>query len=415
MERGSVLKSNRAIQRRLRWAFVFIALIVSILYGLLVINAMEYTEDDILNQRLRLEAAYYIQQYQRDKSTAALPVSIGLSSYLSSSPELPAFLKAQPAGCRELDDVELHVGVFPIPGSSERLYLSLSEAASSHLEEEQPYLLLLLIAVGVAITTVALAIGLLLSRMISQPIILLTEDVENENRDQNRPFFGADRNDEVGALSRAFSSLVLRLQEFLTREKQFTRYASHELRTPIALIRNAVAVLRLPQQSDSRRLRNLGRIEGATVELESLVETFLALAREQEAARPAHSDVDLIAVLNENLEKNQLVNQFKKLDIEVIVKATPQAMRSDGDLVRILIDNIVRNIFMHGSSDVKIIVAAEAAIFENSVSTDSSLNDSSLKKSYGMEIIEKLSAKCGFEVSYGFSQNRYSLQLRFSR
>ena len=400
--------SNRVIQKRLRWAFTFIALTISILYGLLVYNAMKYTEDDILNQRLKLEAQYYIQQYQANKNTARLPVSIGLSSYLSSSPDLPDILKAQPPGCRELHREELHVGVFHIPGSNELLYLSLSELESSHFEKEQPYLFLLLIAVGLSITLVGLAIGLLFSRMISKPIILLTEDVENDRRDSLAPFYGADRNDEVGALSRAFSSLVLRLQEFLAREKQFTRYASHELRTPISLIKNAVAILRLPKQDDSRSLRNLGRIESATVEIESLIDTFLALAREKKAVR---EEVDLIDVLNKNLDRNQLVNEYKKININIKVEGELGQIFADREYVDILVDNIVRNIFMHGSKDAQITVTAATVLFENGISETQPVENKIPRESYGMEIIEKLSEKCGFELSFGVSNQRYSLKL----
>ena len=412
MERVSALTSNRVIQKRLGWAFAFIALTISVLYGLLVYNAMKYTEDDILNQRLKLEAQYYIQQYQTDKSTAKLPASIGLSSYLSSSPNLPALLKAQPPGCRELHQQELHVGVFHIPGSTERLYLSLSELDSSHLEKEQPYLVLFLTAIGLTITIFGLATGLFFSRMISKPIIWLTEDVEKNDGDSMLPFYGAHRNDEVGALSRAFSSLILRLQSFLAREKQFTRYASHELRTPISLIKNAVAVLRLPNQNENSRTRNLGRVESATVELQSLVDTFLALAREKEIVR---DKLDLVEILNNNLERNRLVNEFKKFHIKVVIEEAPQPVFADKELVSILIDNIVRNIYVHGVKDAQIRVFAGSAIFENSISTDTHLNDKNAKESYGMEIIEKLSEKCGFELNYGLMDDRYSLKLMFSR
>ena len=43
-------------------------------------------------------------------------------------------------------------------------------------------------------------------------------------------------NDEVGRLSKTFDSMLNRLEDAFTRERQFTSDASHELRTPIAVI-----------------------------------------------------------------------------------------------------------------------------------------------------------------------------------
>jgi len=115
------------IKNKLVAAFIFITFTISILYGLLVYNAMKYTEDDILTRRLILEAANYLKQVEQTPDTALLPNSIGLRSYLSSSPDLPSWLEVQPLGTRELHNMEKHIGVFAIPQTDQTLYIALNE------------------------------------------------------------------------------------------------------------------------------------------------------------------------------------------------------------------------------------------------------------------------------------------------
>ncbi|PHS32072.1 MAG: hypothetical protein COA95_04000, partial [Methylophaga sp.] len=333
------------IKNKLIGAFIFTTFIISILYGLLVFNAMKYTEDDILNQRLELEAANFIQNYDRDPSSAILPSSIGLSSYLSRSTELPQWLKDQPLGTRELHDAEVHIGIFEVPHSNQLLYIVLSELETSNFENETSSLILILIGVGAFITFLGLLIGLIFSNQISKPIILLTEDVEKSNIENGATFYGNNRNDEVGALSRSFSALVFRLQAFVTREKKITQYVSHEFRTPISLIKNALAVLNLPEQTESRRERNLMRIESATIEMESLIDTFLSLGRE--SSKRNVETINLVELLQNNLKRNALVNTSKKLTIQLDIK-NEITISNDKKILNILIDNIIRNIFVHG-------------------------------------------------------------------
>jgi len=412
MVKATVLKkATKTLQNRLTGAFIFTTFTISILYGFLVLNAMKYTEDDILNRRLLLEAEYFIDQYKSDPSIARLPNAIGLKSYLSSSSDLPELLRQQPLGTRELHDEELHVGVIEIPESDELLYLSLSEFDASNLENDLSSLFLVLIAVGALITTLGLIIGLILSGYIAKPIIQLTLDVEQNDLNKKTPFYGGSRDDEVGALSRAFTKLFGRLHLFLEREKEFTRYASHELRTPISLIRNSIALLRLPNQGDDSRERNLGRIESAAIDLESLVDTFLTLGREGNAMK---DHINVIDMLKNNLERNALVNQTKKLDVKLEIKETPEKIRASKKLVDILIDNIVRNIYTHGASDAKIVVHGDRIIFKNSYVDREEIVTEERRESYGMEIVAKIAEKCGFELLSIVNDGSYFIALKFS-
>ena len=406
------MQPNKAIQTKLIGAFIILTFLISSLYGILVFNAMKYTEDDILNQRLLLESEYFIEQYQRNPLSAKLPKSKGFVSYLSSSPDLPEWLANEPIGSRELHDLEVHVGIFNIPNSSEKLYLSLEELTSSSLEKDLSTLFMVLIFVGALITVIGLIIGLFFSKVISKPIILLTRDVENTRRDANKPFYGDERNDEVGALSRSFTLLVKRLQDFLSREQQFTRYASHELRTPISLIKNALAVLKLPNQDNQSQARNLSRVESATIELESLVSTFLALGREEDNL--SEQSVDIAEMIQVNIDRNTIVAKNKRFDIIVNIKEQAPTIKVNKALVEILIDNIIRNIYTHGGTGAIITIGANSIIFENSIPIANDVLEKEIRQSYGNEIVEKIAQRLKIKLHHEMDEKQYKTVLVFA-
>jgi len=402
--------SSNKLQNKLIGAFIFTTFSISILYGVFVFNAMKYTEDDILNRRVELEAKHYIDQYTDNKSTAKLPSSIGISSYLSTSPDFPEWLKNEPLGIRELHDKEVHVGVKQLPDSSELLYITVSELDLSSMEQETSSLLMILVFVGAIITFIGLLIGVVLSKHISTPLIELATEVENSDEKNRLPFSSFERSDEVGTLSRAFTQSVQRSREFLEREKQFTRYASHELRTPIALIRNSLAILNLPDQTQEQQKRNLDRIENAALDMESLIKTFLLLGREKNTT--FIESVDISALLRDCLETNQYLNPDKKINIRLDIDEAV-LIQCDSSLTSILLDNLLRNVFQYCSANAHIKLTKQYLIIENDTE-EHKKKESGQTDSYGMKIVEKISELSQFSVTTKTLPNNFKVTLQFS-
>ena len=80
--------------------------------------------------------------------------------------------------------------------------------------------------------------GYLIARRALRPIKQITQTAESisEGRDLSRRLGLKAGNDEVGRLANAFDQMSARLEQAFETEKQFTSDASHELRTPTAVI-----------------------------------------------------------------------------------------------------------------------------------------------------------------------------------
>ena len=125
------------------------------------------------------------------------------------------------------------------------------------------------------------------------------------------------------------------------RQHAFVSDASHELRTPLAVIRANAEFLQ-QEQPENVEVRD---IVGETDRLSMLVDTLLAVARDDEGARASYTPVDLIDVVETAVASFQPLAGEHGLELTY---ATPDQLMVTGDrdqlrqVLVILLDNAVR-------------------------------------------------------------------------
>jgi signal transduction histidine kinase len=85
---------------------------------------------------------------------------------------------------------------------------------------------------------------------------------------------------DIATLARGFQNFASRIAGYNERERNFTRDASHELRSPLTVIKMSTDMLSDEAGLSEFGKRSVQRIRRATREMESLVEALLILARE---------------------------------------------------------------------------------------------------------------------------------------
>jgi signal transduction histidine kinase len=89
---------------------------------------------------------------------------------------------------------------------------------------------------------------------------------------------------DVASLARGLHGFATRIAGYNQRERNFTRDASHELRSPLTVIKMSVDMLMEEDGLSDFGSRSVHRIKRATREMEVLVEALLLLARETDGA-----------------------------------------------------------------------------------------------------------------------------------
>ncbi|HKN23825.1 MAG TPA: ATP-binding protein [Candidatus Acidoferrum sp.] len=153
--------------------------------------------------------------------------------------------------------------------------------------------------------------------------------------------------DELRRLTETLNAMLGRIESSVAHITQFTADASHDLRTPLALIRtNAEIALRRPRREDEYRA-TLGRILAAAEESTQLIEQLLMLARaDAGAAQLRFEAADLSQVLHTVSAHARILAHATGLGFSTELDSEPLPVLMDSSAVErlllALLDNAVK-------------------------------------------------------------------------
>lgn len=201
---------------------------------------------------------------------------------------------------------------------------------------------------------VAIAVGLLVAllwwlRHVSRPVNALGDwarGLDARRLAEPTPDFGYPELNELAGLLR---ESLRSAHDGLAREQRFLAHASHELRTPITVLRHNLELLRRFQQTHDetwspRHRQVFARMERAGTTMKHLTETLLWLSRE-EGAPPPGVAFDLEALIEAQVAELRYLLRDKAVEVELDTEACrvilPEAP------TRIVLGNLIRNAFVH--------------------------------------------------------------------
>jgi len=147
---------------------------------------------------------------------------------------------------------------------------------------------LIFLGLVVAALAVAIAGGYVLTRRTLLPIAAISRQAQAIGAaDLSARVPVANPGDELGALAQVINGLLHRLESAFALQRQFVADASHELRTPVAIIRNeaSVALTRSSRREEEYR-HALGIVQQESERLTTLVEDLFLLARADAGDQP---------------------------------------------------------------------------------------------------------------------------------
>jgi signal transduction histidine kinase len=187
------------------------------------------------------------------------------------------------------------------------------------------------------------AAGVWLAGRVIAPVFELERRVHNLAPGHAAPQLAQDfAADEVGALATTIEGYLVRLHDFIERERSFTADASHELRTPLSVIGGAVEVLLADPELAPRVRERIERIARAEHDMRIVMDGLLALAREPQGAKTARGRCDVAQVVSEVIEQHRPLAHGKPLTVQLVILAHPM-LRAQRALVAVAAGNLVRN------------------------------------------------------------------------
>lgn len=152
------------------------------------------------------------------------------------------------------------------------------------------------------------------------------------------------RKSELNTIAREANAHLERVERAIERERSLLDQASHEFRTPLAVISGAADVLH-KQQLPERAQGPLHRIDEAVDNLTRIMEALLYLSRESTPAE--RQQVTILHALLPELVQDHLYLLSEK-PVEVVFTALePLTLHAPESMVRIAVGNLLRNAADH--------------------------------------------------------------------
>ena len=207
-----------------------------------------------------------------------------------------------------------------------------------------------------------LAIGLsyALSRKILTPIKTMNElarEIAFEKMGGRIPLGTAD--DELNELAKTFNEMLDRLQGGISKQQKFVSDASHELRTPAAVIKGYIDFIETYGTADEALLKeNLKVIGSEAQNMQALLENLLFLSRTDQHRQKLNKKIlDLDDIVGDVMSKMKTVVKTHKVEL---TKNTPAKIFGDEttirQMMRIFLDNAVKYTPEGGSIKVSLAV-----------------------------------------------------------
>jgi len=271
-----------------------------------------------------------------------------------SPPSTGAWTYRAPAG-----DARLRVGDVVVAG---RPYLVAIAASLDEVIHEGLILRrAIIVAVPLALLLAALGGAIAATRAL-RPVHRMADEASAITATDARRLTILNPRDEMGTLARAFNGLIDRLNAAIDQQRRFMADASHELRTPVSVVRTAADVTLGRDQRSESEYRESFRIVGEQARrLSGLVEDMFLLARVDAGQRHlVPTDFYFDEIVTECVRSTQLLADARHVTIVSDV-AADVSYTGDEALARQLVANLLGNAVRHAAPGGRVWVSLAVA------------------------------------------------------
>jgi signal transduction histidine kinase len=203
------------------------------------------------------------------------------------------------------------------------------------------------------------ASGYFLATRLLKPIDIMTRTARRISEEDLSARIGLPpSDDELGRLAATFDEMLERLEGSFTRYRQFTADASHELRTPVAVINAILEVTKRRPRTVEEYQAAMRDLEAATRRLEALVSALMTLSRSDMGASAPFAHIDLGDLLQGSVDSLRPLAEEKGLSISMDI-APGLEMPGDSDALIQVFINVIGNAIKYTKCGGVTIVAGE--------------------------------------------------------
>lgn len=267
-------------------------------------------------------------------------------------------------------EARMRVGAATIAGTPYRIAIAASLDDVVH--EGRMLQRSIVVAVPIALLLAAVGGAIAATRAL-RPVRRMANEASAITAADPRRLTILNPHDEIGTLARAFNGLIDRLHVAIDQQRRFMADASHELRTPVSVVRTAAEVTLARDGRAESEYRESFRIVGEQARrLSDMVEDMFLLARVDAGQRRilAH-DFYFDEIVTECVRSAQVLADARQVTIASDI-AADLSYDGDEELARQLVSNLLGNAVRHApvGGHIWVELRIEAATLRLAISDD---------------------------------------------
>jgi signal transduction histidine kinase len=234
----------------------------------------------------------------------------------------------------------------PAPGQIPSVHQLEAQLADSDAAQSRQLLVGSLIAL-VVMAGVSVVLGKLIAGRVLRPLRTITAATRRISADNLHERLAVPGPvDEVKHLADTIDSLLERLEASFAAQRRFVANASHELRTPLTTMRASLDVAVAKPSPSGQTVALADRLRTELDRVDSLLESFLVLARAQHGARIDDTTVSLRDLVSETITARATDIAAKNLTVD---GGELHAVSTQGSptLLARMVDNVIGNAIVH--------------------------------------------------------------------
>ncbi|PMU06257.1 sensor histidine kinase [Aeromonas salmonicida] len=377
-------------------------MLLLIIISLLMVVAEDKMEELSLRHWLEAEVTRYNDDWLQLGMAAPAPSPRQFSSYWTEAGRLPAWLKPyQSPGFFEhqLGEEDKHFLVRPHPSGQGLLYLVFNDDADDYLDPYEDQLHLATRLIGLTLLIACIGFGIWLVRHITGPLQRLQQRVAHLTPDQ-ADFVPDAPWQELREIELALLTGKHEVAAVFAREQEFSRFASHELRTPNMVTQGSAALLGKVTDLPAPAARATTRIRAAADEMALLTETFRKEAVERSLQR-------VEPLIRQELVRLAPLLQRETLDIRLTLDEASE-VNAPLSLLAIALGNLLKNALSYAEGHIEIELCGPVLTISNPTAA---APDQILGYGCGLTIIQRICEKLGWQIDTRLEAGIFSARL----
>lgn len=364
--------------------------------------AMQKIDDGIRRDILSQFQIKMIEQYKESGVILLQDSVFPIMTLRAGKDKIPAYLQQLNNGYYEFEEQNNHVikGVVLSQTGDELHYYLIHNNKNSHaINNNLEQVLLSIIIIIFLISGIGVSIGLFLSRQIARPVHALQQQIRATDPN-NLVLSTLNRTDEFGEISAAYNETLKRIKQAIEREKRFSMYASHELRTPVSIIKSSINLWQRCEEVENQihaealKRKAVNRVAVASDLMEEVIQTFLLLSK-RSLQRSEFEAINMKQLLNQTLEKYQGIEGYQQ--IEVVTESNRSFMLHTNRLATFVIfSTLLRNSFEYCANRISIELSEKQLQITNDINQIKI--DNTEHFGFGLEIVYQLCEQLQWEA-----------------